>query len=142
MEGFKFSIPVHIRWQDLDPLGHVNNAVFVTYFEMARGAYIGEVCPDWDWKQHIFLIASVHVDFKKELMLTHIVPKVHVRTSQIGTKSFGLEYAITTEKDGEEILHATGSTVQVMFDPVNRKTIPMADWIREALTDFDGPFEG
>ncbi|XOV95016.1 MAG: acyl-CoA thioesterase [Bacteroidota bacterium] len=141
MEGFNFSIPVHIRWQDLDPLGHVNNAVFVTYFEMARGAYISKVCQDWDWKQHIFLIASVHVDFIQELLLTASPPEVHVRTSRIGNKSFNLEYAITTLKDGEEILHATGSTAQVMFDPVNRKTIPMADWIREALTGFDGPFQ-
>ena len=60
-----------------------------------------------------------------------------MRTSNIGRKSFVLEYAVVSEKQGEIIIHATGSTTQIMFDMKTRSTIEVADWVRESLTDFE-----
>ena len=96
LDHFNFSHPIQLRWNDLDALGHVNNAIYVTYFEIARGGFMLKAVPDWDWTKHMFLIANVNVDFKKELLLTAKNPKVHVRSSKIGGKSFVLEYAITS----------------------------------------------
>jgi acyl-CoA thioester hydrolase len=136
--NFNFSAPIQMRWNDLDALGHVNNAIFITYFEVARGGFMMKACPKWDWTKHMFLIANANVDFRKELLLTAQNPQVHVRTSKLGGKSFVLEYAVTSQKGGETVLHATGSTTQIMFDTKARTTIEVPDWVRESLQDFDG----
>lgn len=137
MEGFNFSLPIQIRWNDLDALGHVNNAIYVTYFEVARGYFMVTACPDWNWEKDMFLIGNVNVDYKKELRLLDSNPKVWIRTSKIGTKSFVLEYVITSEKKGETIVHATGTTAQIMFDMKTRSTIEIPDWARKTLSEFD-----
>lgn len=137
MEGFNFSHPLQIRWNDMDALGHVNNAVYVSYIEIARGAFINQVCPAWDWNKNIFLIANINVDYHKELIITAKNPKVHVRTAKTGNKSFTLEFAITSEIDHREVVHVTASSVQIMFNPITRETIEMESWIKEALLTFD-----
>ena len=137
LNKFKFKLPLQLRWIDMDALGHVNNAIFVTYFEVARGHYMLQACPGWDWHKHMFLIGNVNVDFKKELLLSAQNAQVWMRTSKVGTKSFVLEYAVVSEKQGEIIIHATGSTTQIMFDMKTRSTIEVADWVRESLTDFE-----
>ena len=137
LNKFKFKLPLQLRWNDMDALGHVNNAIFVTYFEVARANYMLHACPGWDWHKHMFLIGNVNVDFKKELLLSAQNAQVWMRTSKIGTKSFVLEYAVVSEKQGEIIIHATGSTTQIMFDMKTRSTIEVADWVRESLTDFE-----
>ena len=137
LENYNFSLPIQMRWNDLDALGHVNNALFVTYFEIARGYFMTKACPRWNWLKDMFLIANVNVDFKKELLLTANEPKVHMKTTHIGTKSFVLQYAITSKKEGEIILHASGTTTQIIFDMETRTTIEIPDWVREGLTSFD-----
>lgn len=134
---FKFNLPIQMRWNDMDALGHVNNAIYITYFETARGLFMMKACPQWDWHRDMFLIGNVNVNFQKELLLTSQNVRVHVRTSKIGTKSFVLEYAITSDKNGENVIHATGTTTQIMFDMQTRKTIEVPDWVRESLTEFD-----
>ncbi len=136
--SFNFKFPLQLRWADLDALGHVNNAIFITYFEVARGHYMPKACAGWDWHKHMFLIGNVEAHFKKELLLSAINPQVWMRTSRIGTKSFVLEYAIVSDKNGETILHATGSTTQIMFDMKTRATIDVADWVRAGLNAFEG----
>ena len=135
--NFNFSIPIQIRWNDLDPLGHVNNAVYVTYFEIARGYFMLKAAKGWDWHKNMFLIGNVNVSFNKELLLTSQDAKVHIRTSSIGNKSFVLEYAITSSNNGETVVHATGTTTQIMFDLKNKSTIEVPDWVRKSLSDFD-----
>jgi acyl-CoA thioester hydrolase len=137
LSAFTFSFPIQIRWKDLDALGHVNNAVFITYFELARGHYMPTACPGWNWHKHMFLIGNVQVDFKKEVRLTTPNPKVYMRTTRIGTKSFVLEYALVSEENGETQIHATGATTQIMFDMKERKTIPIADWVRNNLERYE-----
>jgi len=135
---FKFSLPLQIRWSDLDPLGHVNNAVYVTYFEIVRGHFMLHACPGWDWQRDMFLIGNVTVNFHRELLLTATNPSVSIRTSKIGNKSFVLEYAVTSQKGEEQLVHATGQTTQIMFDMKTRTTIEIPDWVRQALAAFDG----
>nr|WP_317632458.1 thioesterase family protein [uncultured Flavobacterium sp.] len=134
---FKFSLPLQLRWNDQDALGHVNNAVYLSYFETARGHFMPTACPGWDWYKNMFLIANISISFQKELVLLAKNPKVHIRTTKIGTKSFDLEYLITSEIKGETVIHATGTSTQVMFDVPTRKTIEISDTIRTALSNFD-----
>lgn len=125
-----------MRWNDLDSLGHVNNAIYVTYFEAARANYMAMACPEWDWTKNMFLIGNVTVNFMREMLLTAKNPQVLMKTKEIGNKSFTIEYVIVSEKNNEQIVHAQGSTTQVMFDMKTRTTIEIEEWIREGLSSL------
>ena len=133
---FHFSQEIQIRWMDLDPLGHVNNSIYIQYFEMGRGKYMVKASPTWDWHKNMFLIASISCDYKRELKMTDRHPHVHVRYSRFGTKSFDLEYTITSGSN-HEVLHATGKSVQVMFDTKNKTTIEIPEWMKREISEFE-----
>lgn len=137
-ELFQFHTDIQVRWTDLDPLNHVNNSIYIQYFEFVRGLYMLKACPTWNWQKDMFLIASVHCDYVKELKIGEPNTKAHVRTSKIGTKSFELEYAITTQRAGQPIqLHAIGKTMQVMFDMKTRSTMAIPAWVKDEILAYE-----
>jgi len=143
IDKFSFNQSLQVRWMDLDPLAHVNNSIYIQYFELGRGKYMTTSSPTWDWHKNMFLIANINCDYKKELKLTDRSPSVFVRTSRFGSKSFDLEYMIASEKEGERVIHAQGSSTQVMFDVTERKTIAIPEWLKEEIYNYekDGSIE-
>lgn len=135
-EKFKYAKPIEVRWRDLDALNHVNNAVYLTYIEHARSHYLQEAIR-WDWTKDGIILANATIDFKVALLLTD-EPLVHVRCSQLGNKSFTLQYAITTKRNGHTILAATAQTVLVMYDFAAEKTLPLTHEIRQKFVAFEG----
>ena len=134
---FRFETKIQMRWKDLDAIGHVNNATYLTYLEIARSQYIMAACPGWDWRRDMFLIGNVNLNFIREIKLTDQDLTVCVRTSDIGNKSFVLEYRIVSGTTDNSIIHASGTTTQIMFDMEDRKSIVIPDWVRKRLIDFD-----
>ena len=68
MEGFPVRVRVDVRFRDLDPLGHVNNAVFLSYMELARIRYFQRISPDWLEEGH-FVVARMEVDYLRPILL-------------------------------------------------------------------------
>ena len=95
MPNFRFSYPVIVRYSDLDPQGHVNNARYLSYFEQARIVYIQHLGM-WDGKSFLalgFVLANARVDFKAPILMSDDV-QVKVRVSRLGEKSLEMEYQI------------------------------------------------
>lgn len=138
LSDYRFFMPLHLRWNDLDPLGHVNNVLYVDYFQTGRGEYMVAASKTWDWFQHMFVIANINCDYWKEIRLGVKEPRIGVRVSTIGTKSFTIDYAIVSEGEHREpIIHATGSSTQVMVDVKAGKSIEIPLWLREELQAFE-----
>lgn len=138
MENFKFSMPLNIRWNDMDPLGHVNNVYYIDYFQNARAYYMVTASNNWDWNRYMFVIAHVECDYFVELGLKAKNPMIHVRASRLGSKSFDFEYLIGSEgKDGKTIIHAQGKTTQVMIDIHQKTSIEIPEWLRNDLMEFE-----
>jgi acyl-CoA thioester hydrolase len=118
-----------VRFRDLDPMGHVNNAVFLTYLEQARVAFFSEMGAATGLEDMNMIVARVEIDFKAPVRLGQEV-EVSVRASRLGTKSFDLDYELRVE--GE--LVAVAKTVQVTYDYNRREPVPVpAEW-REKLS--------
>jgi acyl-CoA thioester hydrolase len=118
-----------VRFRDLDPMGHVNNAVFLTYLEQARFAFFADAGAATGLTEMNMIVARVEIDFKAPVRLGQEV-EVSVRASRFGTKSFDLEYELHVE--GE--LVAEAKSVQVAYDYDRRQPVPVpAEW-REKLT--------
>jgi acyl-CoA thioester hydrolase len=120
---------IAIRWRDMDAYGHVNNAVYLTYLEEARDAWVQEVLGKVTDTWH-FVLARVAIDFKHEL--TQDDDHVVVRCS---LDSFGRSSIRTRE----EILRPDGSpsavaeSVIVPRDPTTLRSRPLTQDERSAL---------
>jgi acyl-CoA thioester hydrolase len=138
IQNFKFSIPLNIRWNDLDPLNHVNNVFYFEYFQIGRGHYMIDVSKQWDWAKNMFVIAHIECDYYKELKLTTKEPSIKIRTTSLGSKSFEIEYLITSlDKEENETIHAKGKSVQVLVDATIGKSIEIPDWLRNDITNYE-----
>ena len=137
MSDFRFFQPIVVRYGDLDPQGHVNNAGFITYMEHARVSYIRRLGL-WDGKTFLeigFILARVELDYQAPILMTDEV-EVGVRVSRLGNKSLDMEYLIKESVTG--IVFAEGKTVQVAYDYHDKKTIPLLESWREAILGFEG----
>ncbi len=112
MQGFPFSCPVELRYSDVDAMDHVNNAVYVTFLEVARmklwQARIGSLASARDIP---IIVARVTVDYRSPIGLYEDV-QIGVGVKAVGRTSFTLAYRV--EANGR--LAAEGESVQVLYD--------------------------
>jgi len=137
MPVFNFYHPIEVRYGDLDPQGHVNNAKFLTYLEQARISYFTHLGL---WRGDSFLdigviLAEVRLTFRAPILFRQQI-RVGVRISRLGNKSFGMEQAIEDAMTGEEL--ASCSAVLVSYDYHSKRTIPIPEDWREVLTAYEG----
>jgi acyl-CoA thioester hydrolase len=127
VEGYPFVYRETVRFRDLDGLAHVNHAVFLTYMESARFAYLRALGAG-DTPYDTLILARVEADFRSPISFGEEV-EIGVRTSRIGTKSFELEYEVRA--DGR--LAAEGKSVLVGYDYERGESVEIpAEW-RESL---------
>lgn len=108
----------------MDALNHVNNAVYLTYFEVARTKYWRDLIK-WNWDEVGIIVARVEIDFLKPITLNDEI-RVYVRTSRVGASSFDLEYAIVSlNNESAEVVHSIGKTICVSFDYNINKSTPI-----------------
>lgn len=134
---FKYKTSVPIRFSDMDMFGHVNNAVYLTYFEQARVAYWKDIIK-WDWKELGIIIAKSEVEYLKPIFPEDQI-YAYVRTSKIGRSSFNVEYLLVAEQNEIQILKTTGRTTQVAFDYNTNKPIPIPNQQKLNMINFDHP---
>jgi len=137
MAEFNFYHPIEVRYGDLDPQGHVNNARFFTYLEQARIAYVIQLGL-WDGRSFFdvgFILADAHLTFLAPVMFGQLV-QVGVRVTRLGNKSLSMEYRI--EEAVTRQVFATGSTVLVTYDYHDGRTIPIPAYWRQTITAFEG----
>ena len=135
MTQFKQKTPVQIRFKDIDMMGHVNNANFITYFELARLTYfeaLSEVGVKIDWVTEGVILAKIEMEYKQPILLTD---KVFVYTwmSRMGSKSFDMSCSIVRIVNGEEVEAAKGIAVIVCFNYNTNETIPVPELWKEKM---------
>jgi acyl-CoA thioester hydrolase len=124
MEGFDFVHRETVRFRDVDAMGHVNNAVFLTYIEEARIAYLlrfGAEVGD-------MILARVEIDFRAPLRAGDEI-EIGVRPADVGTKRFELEYEVRSA----DAVAAEAKTVIVSFDYEAGRSVDVPEAWREAL---------
>jgi acyl-CoA thioester hydrolase len=134
---FRFFHEIEVRYGDLDPQGHVNNAKFLSYIEQARISYVIHLGL-WEGSSFFdigFILANASLTYHAPILFGRKV-RVGVRVTHLGNKSLTMEYRIEDAQSGEDF--ATGSTVLVAYDYRSQTTIPMPDHWRSAIAEFEG----
>jgi acyl-CoA thioester hydrolase len=137
MPEFKFFHPTEIRYGDLDPQGHVNNAKYLTYFEQARVYYLiqlGLFGKDQSFMEIGLIVADIHIAYHAPAHYGDQV-RTGVRTTKMGNKSIVVAQAVVDVATGKEM--AKGEVVMVTYDYRAQKTIPVPDRWRQIITRFE-----
>lgn len=133
-DRFPCVIPIDVRFRDVDSLGHVNNAVYLTYFEEGRVAYGMQLAGVSSLSDLRFIVAEATVSYKRPAFFRERL-LLGVRVGEIGNKSFVMEYELCRES-GEVV--ATGRTVQVWYDYTAQRSAPVPDSFRQAVAQIQG----
>jgi acyl-CoA thioester hydrolase len=108
---------------------HVNNAIYLNYFEEARIHYFRQLVGiDWDWKKNGVLLRKNELEYLKPVFLNDPVT-IEVFLKHVGDKSFTLAYEVKVL--GE--LRTTGTSVLVCYDSIVKTSIPIPTRMKEGL---------
>ncbi len=129
--GYEVEVEIQLRWRDMDSLGHVNNAVFLSYLEIARVAYFRALYGDVDTLDFNFILARMEVDFLSPIEMGDR-PLCRIGIHEGGRKSFRFEYLLESGKDGRTLARAT--SVQVFYDYAKGTTVPLDEKMWENVT--------
>jgi acyl-CoA thioester hydrolase len=126
-----------VRWSDMDALGHVNNAVYMTYFEQARIELFQQWAePGGEWPgapETGPVLVAADTQFKKPVVYPATVI-VRVTAGEPGRTSLPLDCELTVEGD-EDAVYATARTTLVWVDRTTGRAVPLPETVRRQLAD-------
>ena len=129
-----FEIDIEVRFRDLDALGHVNNAVYFTYFEEGRKIFSKTEFQVSHPTEFAFIMAHIQCDYLRPVKLGDRV-KLQMWVQNIGTKSFGFGYMLVDVADNA-IVYATGESIQVCYDYSENKSIEVPTDMKKKLVKY------
>jgi acyl-CoA thioester hydrolase len=133
----EFSVVHEIRprFRDTDAMGHVNNAVYLTYLEIARQVYWERAYQQSDYGRVPFILAHVTIDFRSEALVNEAL-EIGIRCEWIGEKSFAFVYRVWEKKTERVVVEAT--TIQVCYDYAAKRSLAVPGSLRSKLEEIEG----
>lgn len=138
MAEFRLSVPVEVRFRDTDAMGHVNNAVYMTFLEVARERYWRDVMKIAAYTDCGLILARTEIDFRSPAFVGETL-HVSLRVSRLGTTSFDFRYEVREPASGRLVAEAV--SVQVMYDYETRRKRPLTGSERQAILGFEAVVE-
>jgi acyl-CoA thioester hydrolase len=122
-----------VRFGDLDAMRHLNNVVFLRYFETARIAYLRDIVPDHDpanpeQDEFGLIFAECHINYRSPVLFDEVVD-VKCSIGTVRRSSFRVEFEMRVGSR----LAAEGYGVLVGFDYTTQRASQLPDVLRETL---------
>lgn len=142
-DGYRYLTVIPIRYGDMDTLGHVNNAKFLTYLEQARVGYFRDQ-KLWDGglSERGMIIARAEIDFRAPMTLDDREAYVWTRVSRLGVKSFDMTHVIMVIRGSQPVVTAESRTVIVVYDYKANATVNLPDAWRSLLIAYEPALGG
>jgi acyl-CoA thioester hydrolase len=141
---FAHRLEVATRFSDTDAMGHVNNASYLTYAEIARLAYYesvtGEPLPLWTHgAEEGMILAEIRITYRNPAFYGETIA-IETRVDRIGRTSFAMVHRLTAPESryGSARLIAVADSVMVSYDYREEHPIPVPDDWRAAIERFEG----
>jgi acyl-CoA thioester hydrolase len=139
-DDFRHRTSLQVRFRDIDAFGHVNNAVFFSYIELARIRYLLDVLqPDQPFDRLPLILARVELDYRSPIAFGDDVV-VETRVDRVGRTSFGMSHRMAVAPTGR--LVGDVQTVLVTYDYATARPIAVPDaWRARFGAHEDRPFD-
>lgn len=124
----------HVRWDDLDAFGHVNNAAYLTYMQEARSnfTWYSRKAAGLEPLLSTMVVARAEVDYLEPIYDGGFDLDVSIWVTRTGNSSFDLSYELNSSNG----LHARGHTVQVAVSTETKKSRPLSEVERDFLNTY------
>lgn len=134
--AFRHSLPIQMRFNDVDVLGHINNSMYFQYFDLGKSAYFTTIRKGaFDWNKVDVVIANVNCNFYAPMFLGEPVSVV-TRVKSIHERSFRVHQRIVNVVTKE--IKSECETVMVGFDPVAQTSARLSEgWIK-SICEYEG----
>jgi acyl-CoA thioester hydrolase len=133
---FRHRTTIQVRFRDTDAFGHVNNAVFSSYVELARIRYLLDALqPDGGFDRMPLILARAEIDFRSPIQFEEEVV-VETRVDRIGRTSFAMSHRMHAGPAGR--LVGEVATVLVAYDYGAARPMPVPDAWRRQLAAYEG----
>jgi len=136
---FNHRTPIQIRFNDIDIVGHVNNAMHQHFFDAARLNYFKTIFKqniDWKSDPFVLVIAKITIEYIKPVLLydnVFVETKVHA----IGNKSIQMTQRVITISDKHTYLNSESTSVLVGLDKFTNKTLVIPEDKKHLLINFE-----
>lgn len=133
---FRHSVPLQIRFNDIDILGHLNNTVYFSFFDTGKAYFFESIRKGKiDWKKVDSVIANIDCAYVSPIFFGEKI-EVRSRCSGVSDRSFRVQQVIVEMETGQ--LKAAAETVMVSFDPATQKSKDLPEDWRKALEESMG----
>ncbi len=141
-DGYRHCLTIDIRFGDMDAMGHVNNAKYLTYMETARLNYARDLSLWTSWPPGDIgpIMAKVTLEYKLPLNLADRAVDVYTRVIRLGNKSYDMEHLIVRKHDG--MVAAYGLVVLVVYDYRNGQSAAIPETWREKIVAYEPGLRG
>jgi acyl-CoA thioester hydrolase len=126
-----FVLPHRVEFRDLDAFGHVNNALFFSYFESGRTQLWFDLTGGSDWRDIGFIVARAECDFRSQLRLEEI--EIRTRIGEMRNSSLDFHTEIV-KRSGEETA-AAGKVVVVLWDWAQHSKLVISEELRRRVEE-------
>lgn len=134
---FYHKTPIQIRFNDIDPVGHVNNAVYQEYFDCGRMAYFEKILKiKENIREEWVVIANITTDYINQVYL-HDKIRLESKIPVIGNKSFTMHQRVIIRKGGKDWIAAYNKTVLVGMNLVTNETMQILPKWRERIAKYE-----
>jgi acyl-CoA thioester hydrolase len=137
MAEYHHYVTMQVRYGDLDPQGHVNNARYLTFLEQARVDYLIYL-GIWDGIHFLtlnWIVAETRMTYLTPIRFGQTI-SIGLKVTRLGNKSLDFQYDILDKSTGQQM--ATGTTVMVAYDYIEEHSIPIPDDCRQKIAQFEG----
>lgn len=135
-ETFRASLPIQIRFSDVDALGHINNNMYFSYFDLGKTTYFEKIKPSAvNWTDGLLVIAHIEVDFLSPIYYKENIA-VDTKVIKLGDKSGVFLQQIRNIKTSE--VKCRCESVFVTFDAHTQSSMPIPAAWREAISGYEG----
>ena len=134
-DAFRHRTTLQVRFRDTDAFGHVNNAVFFSYVELARVQYLIDVLePDEPFERMPLILARVECDFRSPIFFGQQVT-VETRVERIGRSSIAMSHRMSATPDDRVV--GDVQSVLVTYDYAASRPMPVPDDWRGRIGSYE-----
>ncbi|WP_337420971.1 thioesterase family protein [Phocaeicola sp.] len=132
---FRHTLPVQIRFNDVDQYGHMNNSSYFSLYDLAKTSYMRDVFGNEDWHHMGIVVANINADFLAPVFFSDDLI-IETTVIHLGHKSFTLLQRAINKASG--VLKCQCRTVMVGYDVATKEPVELPADFKQAVCDYEG----
>ncbi|CDC01028.1 acyl-CoA thioester hydrolase YbgC/YbaW family [Bacteroides sp. CAG:443] len=131
----RHTLPVQIRFNDVDQYGHMNNSSYFSLYDLAKTSYMRDVFGNKDWHHMGIVVANINADFLAPVFFSDDLI-IETTVIHLGHKSFTLLQRAINKASG--VLKCQCRTVMVGYDVATKEPVELPADFKQAVCDYEG----